>query len=228
MFETPDFFDCVGSTQDVAKSYPVGSVIVARRQEQGRGRMGRTWVSEPGNLFFSVVLPEYDKPYLYGFAASLAIADALASYSPRLKWPNDVLLQNKKVCGLLLEHADEKVILGIGVNIVSSPKKNMLYETVCLKDVGPVPTVEQLLSVCLACLEKNIQQLMDMGFGPVRRRWLEYATGIGQHIRVALPNETLEGEFEGLSEDGFLRLRLPTGQIKVIMAGDVNPALKEK
>ena len=114
------------------------------------------------------------------------------------------------------------------MNIVSSPKQGMLYETVSLKEVGPAPTIEQLLSVCLSCLEKNIQQLMDMGFAAIRRRWLEYATGLGQHIRVALPNETLEGEFEGLSEDGFLRLRLPTGQIKTIEAGDVNPALKEK
>ena len=227
MFETPEFFDRVSSTQDIAKTYPVGSVIVAKQQDKGRGRMGRTWVSEPGNLFFSAVLPEYEKPYLYGFVASLSVAEALASYSPRLKWPNDVLLQNKKVCGLLLEHENDKVILGVGVNIVSSPKEGMLYETISLKDVGPVPTVEQLLTVCLTCLEKNIQQLMDSGFAPIRRRWLEYAMGLGQHIRVALPNETLEGEFEGLTEEGFLRLRLSDGQIKIIVAGDVNPALKE-
>ena len=140
-------FNSLASTNITARDYPVGSIIIAETQTAGRGRYGRIWQSPRGNLYVSFVFesnPMRDK-YL-SFLTGLALAESLPEFNVRLKWPNDVLLEGKKVAGILLETTGDKIIVGIGVNLVSSPDKNMLYPTANLGGrLSPIGLVKRLM-----------------------------------------------------------------------------------
>ena len=124
-------FDQVVSTNETAKSFPIGSVIVASSQSGGKGRMGRCWMSPIGNLYLSAVIGEYDiQTPLLAFVVAVSVVDALKDFNVQLKWPNDVLLNDGKVAGILLERTENKIIIGIGVNIISNPTENVLYISV--------------------------------------------------------------------------------------------------
>ena len=130
--------DSCSSTNDEAKTQPFYSVILTNYQTNGRGRNGRSWIGEDGNLMASIVLPKPENAYIYSFLISLAIAQSIAFLSPRIKWPNDVLVDGKKISGILLEICDDKLIIGFGVNIQSHPKSGLLYDATDLKEHGRV------------------------------------------------------------------------------------------
>ena len=212
-------FDQVVSTNEIAKSFPVNSVIIASCQSGGKGRMGRCWMSPKGNLYLSAVVKEYDaRTPLLAFVVAVSVADALKDFNVRLKWPNDVLLTGGKVAGILLERTENKIIVGIGVNIVSSPTENMLYKTAHLN--GRI-TVEQAMDKILTALSENIAIFEDSGFERIRQKWLQVAKGLGQTIKVQQPNQTMIGVFKDLSPQGELVLELPDKTVQKITAGDV-------
>lgn len=213
------YFKEVNSTNDEALNYPVGSVIIAQKQTAGRGRYGRQWLSEDGNLFLSAVLPDYgnDSPLLT-FVAAVSVADSLADFPVRIKWPNDILLNGGKLAGILLERTDDKVIIGIGINLVSAPTQNMLYRTASLN--GKVAK-EDLIMKLTANLAHNAELLAQDGFAPIRDKWLKYAVGIGETIRVSLPNETLSGIFESFTPQGAISLKQANNTVRLITVGDV-------
>lgn len=211
-------FNSLISTNTTAQDYPVGSIIMAETQTGGRGRYGRVWQSPKGNLYVSFVFesnPKRDK-YL-SFLTGLALAESLPEFNVRLKWPNDVLLDGKKVAGILLETYGNKIIVGIGVNLVNNPEKNMLYPTANLGGrLSPIALVKRLMI--------QYEALFDVfnkkGFKKIRARWLDLATGIGDTISVHLPTEELIGIFKGISDEGALLLK--TGKkVRSITAGDV-------
>ena len=212
-------FDQVHSTNDTAKTFPENSVIVAATQSGGRGRYGRVWSSPVGNLYLSAVVSDMGtKTPLVAFVSGLAVAEALSDFNVRLKWPNDVLLNGGKVAGILLERADNGLIIGIGINVSSAPDKGMLYPVATLNSQISVSDVEQGV---LSSLSDNLTLLQKKGFEPIRQKWLEKAVGIGQQIRVGLPNKTLVGVFKNLSPQGELVLETPDKTVHYISAGDV-------
>lgn len=216
------YFETLDSTNDTAKSFPPFSVIHAGRQTKGRGRMGRVWDSFDGNLFMSLVVPQPAVPSDYSFITSLSVALTLAPLSPRIKWPNDVLINGKKISGILLETAPEqsdKLIIGIGINITACPEQT-LYPTTCLKECGVDTNAKVILDKVLQNFEDVLISYQKSGFKEIRRKWLEFATGIGQPIHVQLPNKELTGIFNGLDEKGALLLKT-TEKEYPIMAGDV-------
>ena len=214
------FKETCTSTNDVAKELPVYTAVYAGRQTNGRGRMGRTWQDGQGNLMTSIVLPKPKQAHLFSFLASLAVAQSIAFLSPRIKWPNDILIDGKKLCGILLETYEDKLIIGIGVNIESCPKTGTLYETTCLKEHGRTVEAKKLLSDILQNLSFVIECFEKKGFAPVRLEWLEFACGIGQPITVNLPNQSIDGVFSGIDENGALILT-NKNQTQYITAGDV-------
>ena len=214
------FKETCTSTNDVAKELPVYTAVYAGRQTNGRGRMGRSWQDGQGNLMTSIVLPKPKQAHLFSFLASLAVAQSIAFLSPRIKWPNDILVEGKKICGILLETHEDKLIIGIGVNIESCPKTGMLYETTCLKEHGCAVNAKKLLSDILQNLSFVIECFEKKGFAPVRLEWLEFACGIGQPITVNLPNKSINGTFSGIDESGALIL-INKNQTQFITAGDV-------
>lgn len=232
--------DVVGSTNDeamrlAAAGAGAGTLVWAKTQTRGRGRRGRSWASPSGNLYLSLVLRP-DCPLAaagqLNFVAALGIGEGLVALSPqcaalRYKWPNDVLLNQRKVAGILLESSGsgkdrfDWLVLGVGVNVLSFPQRTD-YPASCLaaegvEGIGVARVLESFCEVFLSWLERWERE----GFVPVRAGWLERATAPGERIEVRLDDETLAGTFAGLDEDGALILHRDGGKARRITAGDV-------
>jgi BirA family biotin operon repressor/biotin-[acetyl-CoA-carboxylase] ligase len=228
--------DEIDSTNEEARRLaaagaPHGTVVWARRQTAGRGRRGRSWVSEPGNLFVSFLLrpsrPAAEAAQI-SFLSALAVGEALDRFRPvdtalAYKWPNDVLLDGSKVSGILLESAAGGpsglawLVVGIGINLAHHPDD--VERPAAHVGAGAKP--EAVLAVLAERLAHWLARWEREGFGPARDVWLARAAGLGGPVTVRLANETLDGLFEGLGPDGTLALLLPDGSRRAIAAGDV-------
>ena len=208
------------STNTVAMAYSVGSVVVAERQTNGRGRNGRVWHSLDGNLFLSVVLPMYGyQTPLLSFVAGVSLQEALAEFSVRLKWPNDVLLNGAKVAGILLEVQSDKVIAGFGVNVCQCPTGDeLMYPATSLN--GRI-SLTDLTDRLLNALSENLELFETKGFEPIRQKWLKTAVGLQKEITVRLPHKTVFGVFEALTPQGAISLKQSDGTYQTIVAGDI-------
>jgi BirA family biotin operon repressor/biotin-[acetyl-CoA-carboxylase] ligase len=207
--------------------------IVAERQTAGRGRRGRAWVSQPGNLFASLLLtavaPSERQPQL-SLVTALALHDALAEVAPShkplitIKWPNDLLLRGKKIAGILIEAAGGEngaVAIGIGVNCASHPASTD-YPATDLAAAGVAISPAMLFGpLSLKMIGRLAQWNGGEGFATVRADWLARAAGIGEEISVRLVDRELSGRFETLDQTGSLVLRLPSGRLETITAADV-------
>lgn len=232
----------VGSTMDEARALAEagaedGTLVWAREQAGGRGRQGRPWDSPPGNLYMTLILrPECtpNQAAQLGFAAGVALGDAIGSVCPPLdvlyKWPNDVLLNGRKVAGVLLESkstADGKLdwlLLGLGANVESFPKDSAYPATSLRFEGTPAEvTAVDLLEAFARHFMNWASRWLEEGFGPLRNAWLAHAAAKGETIEVRLPNESLAGVFVDLDQDGRLLLRLSDGRLRTIAAGDVFP-----
>ena len=235
-------YDTIGSTnaeaarlanqgEDVA---PDGTLIWSLEQTEGRGRRGRNWDSPTGNLYTSLILrPEVPlrEGAQLGFIAALAVYDALGNIGPaghqvHCKWPNDVLLNEKKVAGILLDSKGgggdtppDWIILGMGLNVEWHPDKTEFPAT-SLRFEGWPNTVDEVISAYTKSFLSWTNRWLDHGFAPIRKDWLWRCKGMGEKIEVRLENQTLIGIFEGMDEDGALVLNLD-GKTQRITAGDV-------
>ena len=233
-------YDSIDSTSDEAKRLAAEgaaawTVVSARSQTAGRGRRQRAWVAPPGNLYMSVILrppgPAAAVAQL-GFAAALAVGDSLAALlsAPdrlRLKWPNDVLVDGRKIAGILLESAAQGdgvdwLVVGIGINVASHPEGTETPAT-SLAAAGASATAETVLEALLAAFHRWVECWEREGFEPLRRAWLERAQGLGQAIGVRLARESFTGRFAGLDGDGALLVETSAGRRRVA-AGEVFPA----
>ncbi|MBO6918058.1 MAG: biotin--[acetyl-CoA-carboxylase] ligase [Rhizobiaceae bacterium] len=212
-----------------------GLWITAERQLGGRGRRGRQWVSEKGNLYASLLLnnPARNEnigtlPLVAALAANFAIRKVLPVSMARsqIKWPNDILIDGAKVCGILLESEVNSqdqlsIVIGIGINISHHPDQ-ALYRTTSLNALGLSISPQDLFAHLFEAM-KYVLALWDEGRGlaAIRDLWLENAAGIDEDIKINLPNEVLYGRFIGLSEDCNLILRQEDGDEIKIAAGDV-------
>lgn len=233
--------DQVESTNDEAKRLAEegaeeGTLVWAREQTKGRGRQNRGFESPPGNLYMSLLLrPECSarEAAQLGFVAALGVGDGVGSAAPPMievhyKWPNDVLFNGRKGCGILLESKIAKdggldwLVLGMGVNLASFPEGTSFPAT-SLKFEGAPPnlTVERLLEAISRHFLTWVHRWRDEGFGPIRQTWLRHAKGMGEPLEVRLSNERLHGTFQALDESGALVLALPGGGTRLIHAGDV-------
>ncbi|EJL32420.1 biotin--[acetyl-CoA-carboxylase] ligase [Novosphingobium sp. AP12] len=208
---------------------PEGDWLVADRQTAGRGRLGRVWSDGFGNFMGSTVVrlaPGDPSPASLALLTGLAVHDALAGFVAkgrvlRLKWPNDLLVDDAKVAGILLEMKAGTVIVGIGVNLASAPEVPD-RKVAALSDFAP-PSSRDLFAGALAeCFDRELQRWRSVGLAPLLRRWQSAAHPKGTPLTVLPPGEdALHGTFAGLADDGNLRLALPDGSIRTIHAGDV-------
>lgn len=208
---------------------PEGEWLVADRQTAGRGRQGRTWFDGHGNFMGStVVLPGTGDPapHTLALVAGLAVYEAVQPLCPNpaalmLKWPNDVLLGEAKLCGILLERAGYSVVIGIGVNLAAAPDLPD-RKTIALSALGPAPDRDAFASVLAVSLDRELERWRTYGLAPLIRRWLTVGTPEGTPLSVHEPDgNVVQGRFAGLDDAGTLRLRLEDGAVRAIHAGDV-------
>jgi len=225
-------FDEIGSTNDEAKRLAAGGVaegqvVWAKRQSAGRGREDRSWDSADGNLFCSILLrPGGPVPEL-SFAAGIAAAEALFDGGVSLKWPNDVLLNGRKVAGILLEGSADWMVIGIGINLVSHPEGTPFPATSLQAETGRIEQPAAILENLCMRLASWYRLWKGNGFAPVREAWLGYAHPPGTELIARTPTSTTKGRFKDLDEDGTLILETPDGRLHRVAAGDVYFAPRE-
>ena len=207
--------------------------IAARRQSEGRGRRGRRWESDSGNLAATLLMQTARTPAEAAqvtFVATLAVAEMLDSYVGRervsIKWPNDVMLDGVKVAGILVEsgaHAARGLWLavGIGVNLAHAPKGTERPATAIGSAGIEAPTFEAALGRLVDSFSNWQARWDQMGFQPVLHAWIDRTGGLDGPCVARLGSETLEGTADGVEADGALRLRLADGTLRRISAGDV-------
>jgi BirA family transcriptional regulator, biotin operon repressor / biotin---[acetyl-CoA-carboxylase] ligase len=211
-----------------------GLILWADTQTAGRGRRGRTWISPEGGLYFSLLLRPTCSPSVaaqLSFVSAIALADAVRPTLTQpdllaLKWPNDVLIDGKKIAGILLESGTKTgtldwLVVGVGLNIAAHPESADYPATSLNAHASAAIRTVEILDDIVRAFEKWYQVWSLDGFEPVRTAWLQSARGLDQPIAVRLPKETLHGVFRGLGPDGALRLELPNEGERTIPAGDV-------
>jgi len=237
------YLETVDSTQnfavEIASEKNHGTVVVSKQQTKGKGRLGRKWASPNGGIWLSVVLqPEIDvtKTTLIPIASSLALVVAIEKsldIKPKLKWPNDVTVNGKKVAGMLVEASIESnkiehLILGVGINFKINPKKieqklkntEHFYgvETLVKEDTTESPI--KLIQEFLYQLEKNINMLTEGKIRPIITQWTKRSSTIGHKISITTSDGKISGNATHIDDEGALILS-KNGHRNRVLVGDV-------
>jgi BirA family biotin operon repressor/biotin-[acetyl-CoA-carboxylase] ligase len=241
-------YDTIDSTNEEAKRLAAaggqhGAVIWAETQTAGKGREGREWISEAGNLFCSLLLqPCAEQTCLFqlSFVTSLALYHALegvveSQHRLALKWPNDVLLDGKKLAGILLETLPDPacdarwVIVGVGVNVEHFPADTR-YVATSLKAAGvEIISAKIVLSRFLNCFQPLYDEWLEQGFGNIRTQWTKAAAFIKKPITLQshADAEPISGTFVGIDAHGLLLLKMPNGKEQTFAVGDVSVEMSD-
>lgn len=232
-------FETIDSTNEEARRLAsLGEAgplwLWAREQTAGRGRRGRAWQSPRDNLAATLLLspgkPAGECAQL-SFAAALASSDAVAAFAPgadiKVKWPNDVLADGRKISGILLESSSHGgadpawLAIGIGINLRGHPPDTEFPATsLPALGVAPPDPRDALLELA-ASFAKWYEVWAAQGFAPIRDAWLARAAGLGTRIRARLQNGETSGVFEGIDTGGALLLRESQSGVRAIAAGEV-------
>lgn len=218
------------------KKEPMGSVVLAEKQTAGRGRKGNAWESPRGGLWFSLILRPSFSPM---DAAALSIVTAVGLcrgllYYPglgaRIKWPNDLMVDDKKICGILSEMKVEKdkvqyVVIGIGLNLSTAELSAEIAESaVGIEDIlGESIDKKELLCRLLLGLESAYDQYFAGNKAEIFAEWQEQAMYIGEPVTVTTVSGELKGKPVGLSEEGFLLLDIGNGKGAKVISGTLRP-----
>jgi BirA family biotin operon repressor/biotin-[acetyl-CoA-carboxylase] ligase len=232
-------FECVGSTQDILHEWakegaPEGALVISERQTSGRGRMGRTWISPAGkgvwmSLLLRPALPLALAPQL-SLLASVAVARALKAFADldvSVKWPNDLLFEGKKVCGVLLESSAENerllyVVTGIGISANLDPEdfpEELKGKAISLKMAcGGEVDRPRLIAAVLKSFEELYDLYREQGFEPIRLMWEALAESLHRPVELRTPEGTVRGTARGIDDYGALLVEREDGTIAPIYA----------
>jgi BirA family transcriptional regulator, biotin operon repressor / biotin---[acetyl-CoA-carboxylase] ligase len=220
-----------------ARGAPEGTIVIAEKQTQGRGRKGRGWFSpESGGIYLSLILRPAMTPseaaritLMTGVAAAEALL-SLTKLEARIKWPNDILLNGKKIAGILTEVSTEMdkvdhVVVGVGmnVNITAADLATEIKDTatsILIETGEPLPRV-RLIRTFLKSFEGYYRIIQDKGFEPIRQRWKELSDIIGRWVQVEMIGRTLTGRVADIDLDGLLVVIDEYGANHRIISGDV-------
>jgi len=241
------YFTEVTSTNDVAKELATsraeeGTVVVAEVQTCGRGRLGRGWLSPKGGIWFSVILrPEVGAKDVFKitFLTAVAVAKAIRKMfklNAEIEWPNDVLINGKKVCGILTEtsirdETADSVIVGVGINanidINFFPANLKNTVTTLASEVKREVNREKFLQKLLEELEIYYKMFKENKFDSILEEWKHLNRLFGASVEVVSFNEKITGQAVNVDENGALIVRLANGTIRKFFSGDVT-LLQEK
>lgn len=232
-------YSTLGSTNDEAKRLamlgePNGTLVVADIQTAGRGRSGRQWVTPPGaaiamSLILHPPIPSFQiaQVALLGGLAALEGIEQTTGLTAQLKWPNDVLINGRKVAGVLAEATFtgdklESVVVGIGVNVNAGPPLDLKldYPATCLAvEVGHPLDREPLVNAIVTAFDARYQQL---GTAALRQAWAKHLAMFGKMVKAIGPGETVFGTLEGVTDEGAVVILLESGERRTVLAGDVH------
>lgn len=235
------YYPLVQSTMNVAKKLvevacPHGSLIIAASQNGGRGRMSRTWVSPVGGLWFSIILTPSIPPSLFSkitLAAGISVCEViqeLYNIKPGLKWPNDVLLNNKKVCGILTESLVESniikhAILGIGINLnfykEELPEELYLTGSTILSETGKYLEPEIFLHKLLIRLNEKYSLLESQRIFEIDR-YKNFSITLGKQVTAIYHDKEIFGLAKDINGDGNLIIELENGENIEVCSGEVS------
>ena len=205
-----------------------GEWLVALRQEAGRGRHGRAWETIDGNFFGStmIALRPSDPPApALALVAGLALIEAVEVAAPdtplSLKWPNDLMLGDAKLAGVLLERSGERVVAGFGVNLAAAPRIEGRKTATLAGRITP----QAFAPLLAASFTRALAAWRSADPAAFARAWLARSHPSGTALEVhSAPGERIAGAFDGIEPDGALRLRVTGGAIHLVRAGDVSLA----
>jgi BirA family biotin operon repressor/biotin-[acetyl-CoA-carboxylase] ligase len=238
-------FDTIDSTQNFAlelasKPYENGSLVIAQKQTRGRGRQSRKWISPKGGIWLSILLkPDFEvtRASLFPMITSLALAIAIEKVlklKPRLKWPNDVTLNNKKVAGILVDASVESnqinyIIIGVGINFQIEPReinklvrnKDNFYGVTTLVDKKEKADAISLLQTFLFELERLYNHLTTDHHHGIKKEWEKRSSTVGRSVTVLTPSGKVKGKAIGIDHDGSLLMSC-RGKTQRLLVGDVS------
>ena len=239
------FFAKTESTNKLARKMAIAGSkgpiwLVAGTQSAGRGRQGRVWTSEPGNLYCSLLFAPHLKLADVAplpFITSLAVRDTFLALgaeptSAKCKWPNDVLINNKKASGILIESSAsgagtlDYLIIGIGMNLAHYPEDAMFPATSLAATTGEAATVRSALGILAEKLKNRLDAWQVGNFAPIRQEWLRYAWGLGETRKIQTADESFLATLVDLNEQGAVNVILDNGTKKTIYVADIFPSLK--
>jgi len=241
------YYSEIGSTNDEAfrlgiAGAPEGTSVIGDSQTEGKGRLQRIWHSPPGsNIYTSILLrPNFapDQAPHISIAAGLAVAEILSQYCPglvQLKWPNDVLLNKKKVSGMLAQmkvSADciDFIVLGIGINVnigynQLTSEIQSIATSLAIETGREIDRLELIISL-YENIAKWYKELTQRGFDAIKEKWLNLAPMISQNVQVMFQDEVISGKALGLDDDGLLIILTVNNETVKVSAGDAT-ILKE-
>jgi BirA family biotin operon repressor/biotin-[acetyl-CoA-carboxylase] ligase len=230
----------VNSTNTVAaqladKDAPEGTVVISETQKQGRGRMGRSWISQAENgIYLSLILRPYFVPMkapCITFLSAIAVAEAIEQVlgiKAGIKWPNDVMIRGKKVSGILTELKAEMecihyIIVGIGINANNTRFPRAFRDKVTSLSIEVKRKVSRIriVQALLRSLEHWYLQTLENGPEATFERWRALSCTVGNPVKVNVGDETLYGVAKRLGADGSLYVQLDSGEERQVLAGDV-------
>lgn len=205
----------LSSTNDFALNYADVAderhIFIAQTQSNGRGRRGHHWISPIGNLYFSQLFFTSCPPNKLVYVSALSVVQTLLEKLPQLqgqisiKWPNDIMLDGKKLGGILIEkNASDNTVIGIGLNLVSAPPADLVsYPATSLADIGLALAGMDFLHSYINFFDRNLQ----CDFAVIRREFMNFAWQLNSDITISLGNKNVSGCFIGIDEQGFLLLQ---------------------
>lgn len=237
-----EYVESCPSTQLIAhdeaqKGAPDGTVVIAEEQTSGKGRLSRPWTSTAyKGIWMSIImrptltLQQAPQMTLVAAVALTRAIEEVTAIQAQIKWPNDILIEGKKVTGILTElQADpdriKAIIIGIGINVnqeqTDFPEDLLPIATSLKMVLGESVNRAKLIAKTLQYLEQFTQLYETHGFGPVKLLWEGYSNTVGKRIRAVMINETIEGVALGISEEGMLEVQLDDGTVRGIYSADI-------
>jgi len=219
-----------------AEGIDKGTLIITEKQSAGKGRLGRKWFSPTGGIWLSIILyPQLPPSYIPRITLMSAVAVVKAikvctQIEPQIKWPNDILISEKKVCGILTEMSAELdminwVVVGIGINVNIDHRKfpeNIQANTISLKEVSGKEILRvKLAQTFLQEFEKYYDKLKRKEFPSILKEWKLYSHTLGRKIRVDMGERIITGEAVDINEEGALVLKKEDGELIKIISGTI-------
>lgn len=213
-----------------------GTLIITERQTAGKGRLGRKWFSPAGGIWLSIILyPQLSPSYISRITLMTAVAavkaiDIYTQIKPQIKWPNDILINEKKVCGILTEMSAELdiinwVVVGIGINVNIDHQRfpeDIQANTISLKEVSGKEILRvKLAQTFLQEFEKYYESLKRREFSSILKEWKLYSHTLGKKIRVDMGERIITGEAIDINEEGALILKKEDGELIKIISGTI-------